>query len=67
MRKQNMYYDDLIIGNILQKQWSVKWLKTAFKSIYEVDELGGQIKFPTLRQQVYCWSIRHKKKSIIVG
>jgi hypothetical protein len=34
MRKQNMYYDDLIIGNILQKQWSVKWLKTAFKSIW---------------------------------
>jgi hypothetical protein len=41
MRKQNMYYDDLIIGNILQKQWSVKWLKRP--RVYEVDrKLGGQ-------------------------
>jgi hypothetical protein len=40
--KQNMYYDDLIIGNILQKQ-SVKWLKTAFK-VYEVDRKTGRTK-----------------------
>jgi hypothetical protein len=31
--KQNMYYDDLIIGNILQKAVISKVIKTAFKSI----------------------------------
>jgi hypothetical protein len=43
MRKQNMYYDDLIIGNILQKQWSVKWLKRLSR-VYEVDRKTGRTK-----------------------
>jgi hypothetical protein len=44
MRKQKKYvYDDLIIGNILQKQWSVKWLKRLSR-VYEVDRKTGRTK-----------------------
>jgi hypothetical protein len=38
--KANMYYDDLIIGNIL---WSVKWLKRSSR-VYEVDRKIGRTK-----------------------
>jgi hypothetical protein len=49
MRKQNMYYDDLIIG-IIAKAVISKVIKNGFQE-YKVDR--KQIK-PTLRQQVYC-------------
>jgi hypothetical protein len=45
MRKQNMYYDDLIIGNILQKQWS-SVIKTAQEYMKSIGKLGGQNKIP---------------------
>jgi hypothetical protein len=49
MRKQNIYYDDLIVGNILKKSsyygCSQKW----FSGLHEIDrKLGGQNKIPRL-------------------
>jgi hypothetical protein len=32
MRKQNMYYDDLIVGKVLQKLVVTQVVKTVFKS-----------------------------------
>jgi hypothetical protein len=46
MRKQNMYYDDLIVGKVLQNWWLLK-LKTVFKSMKSIGKLGDKTRFKT--------------------
>ena len=49
MRKQNMYYDDLIVGNILQKVVITKVAKNGFQDYMKsIGKLGGQNKIPRL-------------------
>jgi hypothetical protein len=49
MRKQNMYYDDLIVGNILQKVVITKVIKNGFQDYMKsIGKLGGQNKIPRL-------------------
>jgi len=49
MRKQNMYYDDLIVGNILRKVVITKVNKNGFQDYMKsIGKLGGQNKIPRL-------------------
>jgi hypothetical protein len=49
MRKQNMYYDDLIVGNILRKVVVTKVIKNGFQDYMKsIGKLGGQNKIPRL-------------------
>jgi hypothetical protein len=49
MRKQNIYYDDLITGNILQKVVITKVKKNGFQDYMKaIGKLGGQNKIPRL-------------------
>ncbi|MCW2117961.1 GH3 auxin-responsive promoter family protein [Flavobacterium sp. 7A] len=49
MRKQNSYYDDLIVGNILQKVIITKVAKNGFQEYMKsIGKLGGQNKVPRL-------------------
>jgi hypothetical protein len=49
MRKQNMYYDDLIVGNILRKLVITKVIKNGFQDYMKsIGKLGGQNKVPRL-------------------
>jgi hypothetical protein len=49
MRKQNIYYDDLIVGNILQKVVIKKVIKNGFQEYMKsIGKLGGQNKVPRL-------------------
>ncbi|MCG9791800.1 GH3 family domain-containing protein [Flavobacterium algicola] len=49
MRKQNSYYDDLIVGNILQKVVITKVVKNGFQEYMKsIGKLGGQNKVPRL-------------------
>lgn len=49
MRKQNIYYDDLIVGNILQKVVITKVPKNGFQEYMKsIGKLGGQNKIPRL-------------------
>ena len=49
MRKQNIYYDDLIVGNILQKVVVTKVPKNGFQEYMKsIGKLGGQNKIPRL-------------------
>jgi hypothetical protein len=49
MRKQNMYYDDLIVGNILRKVVITKVIKNGFQDYMKsIGKLGGQNKIPRL-------------------
>lgn len=49
MRKQNMYYDDLIVGNILHKAVVTKVVKNGFQDYMKsIGKLGGQNKIPRL-------------------
>ncbi|MCC9072392.1 GH3 auxin-responsive promoter family protein [Flavobacterium sp. F-65] len=49
MRKQNIYYDDLITGNILQKVVVTKVAKNGFQEYMKSQgKLGGQNKIPRL-------------------
>ncbi|OUL60374.1 GH3 auxin-responsive promoter family protein [Flavobacterium sp. AJR] len=49
MRKQNIYYDDLITGNILQKVVITKVTKNGFQDYMKSQgKLGGQNKIPRL-------------------
>jgi phenylacetate-coenzyme A ligase PaaK-like adenylate-forming protein len=49
MRKQNMYYDDLIVGNILRKLVVTKVIKNGFQDYMKsIGKLGGQNKVPRL-------------------
>ncbi|WP_418264445.1 GH3 auxin-responsive promoter family protein [Flavobacterium faecale] len=49
MRKQNIYYDDLIVGNILQKVVITKVAQNGFQEYMKsIGKLGGQNKVPRL-------------------
>ena len=49
MRKQNIYYDDLISGNILQKVVITKVPENGFREYMKsIGKLGGQNKIPRL-------------------
>jgi len=49
MRKQNMYYDDLIVGNVLRKVVITKVAKNGFQDYMKsIGKLGGQNKIPRL-------------------
>jgi phenylacetate-coenzyme A ligase PaaK-like adenylate-forming protein len=49
MRKQNMYYDDLIVGNVLQRLVIAKVVKNGFQDYMKsIGKLGGQNKIPRL-------------------
>jgi hypothetical protein len=52
MRKQNMYYDDLIVGNVLQKVVVTKVVKNGFQDYMKsIGKLGGQNKIPRLSNE----------------
>lgn len=49
MRKQNSYYDDLIVGNVLRKLVVTKVSKNGFQNYMKsIGKLGGQNKIPRL-------------------
>jgi hypothetical protein len=49
MRKQNMYYDDLIVGNVLKKLVITKVIKNGFQEFMKsIGKFGGQNKIPRL-------------------
>ncbi len=49
MRKQNVYYDDLIVGNVLRKVVVTKVAKNGFQDYMKsIGKLGGQNKIPRL-------------------
>lgn len=49
MRKQNSYYNDLIVGNVLQKAIITKVSKNGFQEYMKsIGKLGGQNKIPRL-------------------
>lgn len=49
MRKQNIYYDDLIVGNVLKKLVVTKVAKNGFQDYMKsIGKLGGQNKIPRL-------------------
>ena len=49
MRKQNIYYDDLIVGNVLRKLVITKVSKNGFQNYMKsIGKLGGQNKIPRL-------------------
>ena len=49
MRKQNIYYDDLIVGNVLRKVVVTKVVKNGFQDYMKsIGKLGGQNKIPRL-------------------
>ncbi len=49
MRKQNIYYDDLIVGNVLRKAVVTKVVKNGFQDYMKsIGKLGGQNKIPRL-------------------
>lgn len=49
MRKQNIYYDDLIVGNVLRKLVITKVSKDGFQNYMKsIGKLGGQNKIPRL-------------------
>ncbi len=49
MRKQNVYYDDLIVGKVLQKLKITKVKKNGFQDYMKsIGKLGGQNKIPRL-------------------
>jgi hypothetical protein len=49
MRKQNVYYDDLIVGHVLRKVVITKVAKNGFQDYMKsIGKLGGQNKIPRL-------------------
>jgi GH3 auxin-responsive promoter len=49
MRKQNVYYDDLIVGNVLRKVVVTPVIKNGFQDYMKsIGKLGGQNKIPRL-------------------
>ncbi|HJS01104.1 MAG TPA: GH3 auxin-responsive promoter family protein, partial [Flavobacterium sp.] len=49
MRKQNIYYDDLIVGNVLRKVVVTKVPENGFREYMKsIGKLGGQNKIPRL-------------------
>ena len=52
MRKQNIYYDDLILGNVLRKVVISKVVKNGFQDYMKsIGKLGGQNKIPRLSNE----------------
>ena len=52
MRKQNIYYDDLIVGNVLRKVVVTKVVKNGFQDYMKsIGKLGGQNKIPRLSNE----------------
>ncbi len=52
MRKQNVYYDDLIVGKVLQKLKITKVKKNGFQNYMKsIGKLGGQNKIPRLSNE----------------
>ncbi len=50
MRKQNMYYDDLIVGNVLRTLVITNVQKNGFQEYMKsIGKLGGQNKLPRFR------------------
>ena len=49
MRKQNIYYDDLIVGKVLRTLVITKVVKNGFQEYMKsIGKLGGQNKLPRL-------------------
>ncbi len=62
MRKQNMYYDDLIVGNILRKVVVTKVAKNGFQEYMKsLGKLGGQNKIPRLSNDRIIVELLNKK------
>ncbi len=62
MRKQNIYYDDLIVGNILQKVVITSVAKNGFQDYMKsIGKLGGQNKIPRLSDNRNIVALLNKK------
>ncbi|MFI0490939.1 GH3 auxin-responsive promoter family protein [Flavobacterium sp.] len=62
MRKQNMYYDDLIVGNVLKKVVVTKVVKNGFQDYMKsIGKLGGQNKIPRLSNDRKIVDLLNKK------
>ncbi|MBC5838499.1 GH3 family domain-containing protein [Flavobacterium muglaense] len=62
MRKQNIYYDDLIRGNILQKVVITSVAKNGFQDYMKsIGKLGGQNKIPRLSDNRDIVALLNKK------
>lgn len=64
MRKQNSYYDDLIVGNVLQTLVITKVVKNGFQDYMKsIGKLGGQNKLPRLSNDRKIADFLNKKKA----
>ncbi len=62
MRKQNMYYDDLIEGNVLRKVVVTNVVKNGFQDYMKsIGKLGGQNKIPRLSNDRKIVDLLNKK------
>ncbi|MFV8464288.1 GH3 family domain-containing protein [Flavobacterium sp. LB1P62] len=62
MRKQNVYYDDLIVGHVLRKVVITKVAKNGFKEYMKsIGKLGGQNKIPRLSNDRAIVDLLNKK------
>ena len=62
MRKQNMYYDDLIVGHVLRKVVITKVAKNGFQDYMKsIGKLGGQNKTPRLSNDRKIVDLLRKK------
>jgi phenylacetate-coenzyme A ligase PaaK-like adenylate-forming protein len=63
MRKQNAYYDDLIVGKVLQPLKIIKVAKNGFQNYMKsIGKLGGQNKIPRLSNDRKIVDLLEKKK-----
>jgi phenylacetate-coenzyme A ligase PaaK-like adenylate-forming protein len=62
MRKQNIYYDDLIVGHVLKKLVVTKVAKNGFQEYMKsIGKLGGQNKIPRLSNDRSIVSVLNQK------
>jgi hypothetical protein len=62
MRKQNIYYDDLIVGHVLKKLVITKVAKNGFQDYMKsIGKLGGQNKIPRLSNDRSIVSVLNQK------
>jgi hypothetical protein len=62
MRKQNVYYDDLIVGHVLRKVVITKVAKNGFQEYMKsIGKLGGQNKIPRLSNDRAIVDLLNKK------
>jgi hypothetical protein len=62
MRKQNVYYDDLIVGHVLRKVVIAKVAKNGFQEYMKsIGKLGGQNKIPRLSNDRSIVDLLNKK------